>query len=122
MARNRSRSQEPVDDINTIVRDNLRRILAGRTPEAYCKGGGKPLYYVSGDKKGKKVAARALRYATQETNPQSPRLDLIAAVAAREQLPPYVLLVAHGHPALMRRWDDFPHAAPHQPSDGETAS
>lgn len=120
MARAPSRPQEAVDDINNTVRDNLRRILAGQTPEAYCKGGGRPLYYVTGDKKGKKVAARALRYAIQETDPQSPRLDLIAAVAAREGIPAYVLLIPHGKPAVMRRWDDFPIAAG-QPPTGKTA-
>lgn len=76
-------------DINELVSANLKRVLGKRTPEAYC--GEKPkLLYVSGSKRGKAVAPRALRYAID--GEQAPRLDLIAAVAAREGLHPYQLL------------------------------
>lgn len=77
-------------DLNTIAQENIRKILGGRTPEAYC---GKPpdrLRYVSGTKKGKPVAPRAIRYALSGEN--SPRLDLIAAIAHKEDLQPYQLL------------------------------
>ena len=76
-------------DINGLVSANLKRVLGKRTPEAYCEEKPK-LRYVSGSKKGKAVAPRALRYAVD--GEQAPRLDLIAAVAAKEDLHPYQLL------------------------------
>lgn len=84
------RDEELPQDINGLVARNLGRVLDGRSPEDYCKETNHKLVYVSGTKKGKKVAARALRYAVD--GQQSPRLDLIAAVAAKEQLHPYQLL------------------------------
>lgn len=103
---------KPSADLNTVVQDNIKRILGDRTPEAYCKEAGRPLYYVSGAKRGKRVSERALRYAI--SNEQSPRLDMIAAIAAKEGIPPHHLLIEHSadHPA--RRWDDW-RPPPRQP-------
>jgi hypothetical protein len=96
---------KPLADLNTVVQDNIKRILGDRTPETYCKEAGNPLYYVSGAKKGKRVSERALRYAISKE--QSPRLDMIAAIAAKEGIPPHHLLIEHSpdHPA--RRWEDW---------------
>lgn len=94
------------EDINNIVRANLRKILGDRTPEAYCKERGRQLYYVSGTKKGRKVAPRALRYAVSGERGDSPRLDLIAAVAAKEGFAPFQLLVPSDRAPHARRWDD----------------
>jgi hypothetical protein len=105
MERRGSRPQEPADDLNTIVQTNICRILAGRAPEAYCKEKNRVLYYVTGVKKGKPVAPRALRYAISQE--QSPRLDMIAAIAHKEGLPAYQLLINHIAPPAARRWDDF---------------
>jgi hypothetical protein len=92
------------EDLNKIVQANIRRILGDRTPEAYCNELGRQLYYVSGNKRGRKVAPRALRYAITEE--QSPRLDLIAAVAAKERIAAHRLLIPIDRPPLARRWDD----------------
>jgi hypothetical protein len=92
------------DDLNKIVQANIRKILGDRTPEAYCNERGRQLYYVSGRKRGSKVAPRALRYAVTEE--QSPRLDLIAAIAAKEGIAPHQLLIATDRPPQARRWDD----------------
>jgi hypothetical protein len=96
---------KPIPDLNAVVQENIRRILGDRTPESYCKEPGRPLYYVSGAKKGKRVSERALRYAISKE--QSPRLDMIAAIAAKEGIPPHHLLIEHSpdHPA--RRWEDW---------------
>lgn len=80
-------------DVNDIALENLRAILGPRSPEDYC---GKPgdrdrLMYVTGSKMGKAVAPRTLRYALEGTH--SPRLDLIAAVAFKEGLQTYQLIV-----------------------------
>lgn len=79
-------------DINELVAANLKLILGERSPEDYCRYDDPKmaLKYISGKKKGQKVAPRSLRYAVD--GEQSPRLDLIAAVAAREELQPYQLL------------------------------
>jgi hypothetical protein len=112
MDRRGSRPQELAEDLNRIVQTNIQRILAGRTPEAYCKEKSRVLYYVTGEKKGKPVAPRALRYAISQE--QSPRLDMIAAVAHKEGLPAYQLLINHvAPPAAARRWDDFMPDVPH---------
>lgn len=90
-------------DLNVVVQNNIKRILGDRSPEAYCREGG-GLYYVSGGKKGKRVAPRALRYAISEE--QSPRLDMIAAIAFKEGMQPWHLLMEHQPPSEARRWDD----------------
>ena len=102
-------------DVNELIRANLKRVLAGRKPEAYCgkKGDPERLLYVTGGKKGRPVAPRALRYTIEGVN--APRLDLIAAIAHKEQLQPYQLLfedfdpnnapvmITKDHAALMAR-------------------
>ena len=110
-------------DINGLVAKNLRKILGeGRSPEVYCQERGRELFYVSGSKKGKKVAPRALRYALDEE--QSPRLDLVAAVAAKEGLHPYQLLffdfdpenaplmISKEHAELIRKLQEAPKTTP----------
>ena len=79
-----------IEDINKLVTGNLKKILGNRSPEDYCAEHGRVLRYVSGKKRGRKVAPRALRYAVDGKQP--PRLDLIAAVAFKEDLQPYQLL------------------------------
>lgn len=115
-----SRPKEPAYDLNQVVQANIRRILAGRTPEAYCVERNRLLCYVTGKKKGKPVAPRALRYAIQEDNPQSPRLDLLAAIAHKEGLPPHLLLIPHESPPLdRRRWADYADSeTPRSPYEG----
>lgn len=83
---------ESAQDINETVFENIKLILDGRSPEEYCGSPANPkLHYVTGRKKGKPVAARGLRYNTDEET--SPRLDLIAAIAAKEKLHPFQLLL-----------------------------
>ena len=79
-------------DMNELIRTNLLKILGNAKPETYCgkKGDPERLMYVTGSKKGKPVAPRALRYAIEGVN--APRLDLIVAVAHKEGLQPYQLL------------------------------
>ena len=79
-------------DVNEVIRTNLLKILGGRKPENYCGQARDPerLVYVTGGKKGRPVAPRALRYALEGVN--APRLDLIAAIAHKEGLQPYQLL------------------------------
>ncbi len=89
MAKTKPSQQARDQDINRLVAANLQKILKDRSPETYCAEG-RGLHYISGTKKGKRVSERALRYAT--TGEQSPRLDLIAAVADKEDLLPYQLL------------------------------
>lgn len=78
--------------MNELIKGNLAKILGARKPEAYCgkKGDPERLIYVTGSKKGRPVAPRALRYVIEGVN--APRLDLIAAVAHKEGLQPYQLL------------------------------
>lgn len=96
----------PAEDINKVVQTNIAKILGERTPETYCNEKNRVLYYVSGAKKGKKVSPRALRYAISEE--QSPRLDMIAAIAAKEGIAPHNLLISPDRPPAQRRWDDRP--------------
>lgn len=96
--------QGGAEDLNTVVQSNIRRLLGKLSPEDYCKEKGRVLYYVSGAKRGKPVSTRALRYAISEE--QSPRLDMIAAVAAKERIPPHALLISPEAPPMRRRWDD----------------
>ena len=79
-------------DVNELIRTNLLKILGNAKPETYCgkKGDPERLMYVTGNKKGKPVAPRALRYAVEGVN--APRLDLIVAIAHKEGLQPYQLL------------------------------
>ena len=79
-------------DVNELIVENLLKILANRKPETYCgkNGDRERLVYVTGGKKGRPVAPRALRYAVEGVN--APRLDLIAAIAHKEGLQPYQLL------------------------------
>ena len=74
--------------MNDVLADNFARILAGRSPETYHKVVN--IRYVSGPKVGAKVSPRKLRDLLSSTN--SPSLDVVAAIAAAEQLEPYQLL------------------------------
>lgn len=75
-------------DPNELLANNLKKILGDRTPETYAQQV-KPMY-ISGTKKGKKVASRTIRAAM--TGEYSPRLDFLAAIAFVESLLPYQLL------------------------------
>lgn len=81
-------SRTEVVTINHVIAENFKRLLRGRSPETYYKQ--VQVIYVSGPKRGKRVSPRKLRDLLSSTN--SPSLDIIAAIAAAEQLHAYQLL------------------------------
>lgn len=83
--------------MRTIVRENLRKILGSRSPEEYCGTGTNRLRYVGGTKATKPIAPRTLRYAIYGEFPAS--IDLIEAVAAKEDIQPYQLLLPEFDPS-----------------------
>ena len=83
-----TRKEKPT--VREIVMQNLAAILGQRSPEEYCRQAPK-LHYVSGTKAGKPVAARTLRYALE--GDFSPSIELLEAVAAREDIAAYQILL-----------------------------
>jgi hypothetical protein len=94
-----SNPDDPVEEeektVREIVQKNLKAILGGRSPEEYCgkKGDRNRLRYRTGTKAGKPVAPRTLRYAIEGNFP--PKIELIEAVAEKEDLAAYQILHPH---------------------------
>lgn len=80
-----------------VFKDNLKKILGDKSPEEYCGTGSNRLRYVSGTKIAKPVAPRTLRYAV--SGDYSPSIELIEAIAAKEDLQPYQLLLPELDPS-----------------------
>jgi hypothetical protein len=86
--------------LKTALKQNIVRFRAD-APENWAG----EVFYLSGDKSGKPVSARAIRYAGDERNASQPTLALVEALAAYFGCIPAELLVdwEHDREILMDR-------------------